>query len=218
MSTASSLRLLALHGLRLKGIAGAHLLAETMDTDVDEMRAELDTLVDVDLAVYRYGRMEGFQLTPEGRAFGQRLLHDEVAATGTRPALEQAYADFRAVNDQLLGVCTAWQIREVAGERVPNDHRDADYDARVRADLGALHQQIEPVLGVLGDTLLRFQGHRRRLRNALAQVEEGDDDYFTTPMFPSYHTTWFELHEDLLATLGKERASERDTDPHDRSR
>jgi hypothetical protein len=25
---------------------------------------------------------------------------------------------------------------------------------------------------------------------------------------PSYHTVWFELHEDLLTTLGLERASE----------
>jgi hypothetical protein len=27
-------------------------------------------------------------------------------------------------------------------------------------------------------------------------------------MIASYHTVWFELHEDLLATLGIERSSE----------
>ena len=27
-------------------------------------------------------------------------------------------------------------------------------------------------------------------------------------MIDSYHTVWFELHEDLLATLGLERAAE----------
>ena len=27
-------------------------------------------------------------------------------------------------------------------------------------------------------------------------------------MIDSYHTVWFELHEDLLATLGIERSSE----------
>jgi hypothetical protein len=27
---------------------------------------------------------------------------------------------------------------------------------------------------------------------------------------PSFHTVWFELHEDLLATLGLERSDERD--------
>ena len=213
MSAASSLRLLALHGLRLKGIASADVLAELMDSDAADMRAELDALVDADLATYRYGRMEGFQLTPEGRAIGQRLLHDELDALGARPALEQAYGDFRAVNDRLLAVCTAWQIREVEGEPTTNDHSDLDYDGRIRAELAELHARIEPILATLGDTLLRFRGHQRRLRNALARVEAGDDDYFTRPMFPSYHTTWFELHEDLLATLGRTRSSERPADP-----
>ena len=33
-------------------------------------------------------------------------------------------------------------------------------------------------------------------------------EWFTKPVIDSYHTVWFELHEDLLATLGIERASE----------
>ena len=36
----------------------------------------------------------------------------------------------------------------------------------------------------------------------------GDTDWFTKPMLPSYHTVWFEMHEDLLSTLGIERGSE----------
>jgi hypothetical protein len=28
-------------------------------------------------------------------------------------------------------------------------------------------------------------------------------------MIDSYHTVWFELHEDLLATLGRQRSQER---------
>jgi hypothetical protein len=30
-------------------------------------------------------------------------------------------------------------------------------------------------------------------------------------MMPSFHTVWFELHEDLLATLGLERSTESDS-------
>ena len=33
-------------------------------------------------------------------------------------------------------------------------------------------------------------------------------EWFTRPMIDSYHTVWFELHENLLATLGIERARE----------
>jgi len=39
-------------------------------------------------------------------------------------------------------------------------------------------------------------------------VSAGDVDWFTKPMIPSYHTVWFEMHEDLLCTLGIERGSE----------
>ena len=39
-------------------------------------------------------------------------------------------------------------------------------------------------------------------------VEQGDTDWFTKPLIDSYHTVWFELHEDLLATLAIERARE----------
>ena len=34
----------------------------------------------------------------------------------------------------------------------------------------------------------------------------------TKPMIDSYHSVWFELHEDLLATLGIERGSEPTTE------
>ncbi len=48
----------------------------------------------------------------------------------------------------------------------------------------------------------------RRLDNALARVQAGDFDWFTTPVIDSFHTVWFELHEDLLSTLGIERSKE----------
>jgi hypothetical protein len=39
-------------------------------------------------------------------------------------------------------------------------------------------------------------------------VHGGDHDWFTMPVIDSYHTIWFELHENLLATLNLERADE----------
>jgi hypothetical protein len=60
----------------------------------------------------------------------------------------------------------------------------------------------------LGALLDRFGRYEDRLSAAVARVEAGDHDWFTKPLIDSYHTVWFELHEDLLSTLGKERASE----------
>ena len=39
-------------------------------------------------------------------------------------------------------------------------------------------------------------------------TDAGEVDWFTRPTIPSYHSVWFELHENLLATLGIDRAQE----------
>ena len=41
-----------------------------------------------------------------------------------------------------------------------------------------------------------------------SRCSTGDSDWFTKPMIASYHTVWFEMHEDLLCTLGIERGAE----------
>lgn len=207
----SSVRLSVLHALRLKGIADVDAVAAHTGVAVDACRAELESLLSSDLVRERRGRIGGFALTPEGRVVGERLLAEELEATGARPVVEAAYQDFLAFNDQLLGVCTAWQLRTVEGENVVNDHSDPEYDRSVHARLETLHQRVVPVLDVLADALDRFGGHRARLQTALDRVLAGEHDWFTKPMFPSYHSIWFELHEDLLATLGTQRSPEGST-------
>jgi hypothetical protein len=206
----SSPRLLALHGLRLKGIAEPDVVAATVDAPVEPIRAALDELAGAGLVTYRFGRMSGYLLSAEGRSVGAQLLADELVATGTRPAIEAAYEQFLGINGALLEVCTAWQLRPTSGATEVNDHSDAAYDAGVTGRLHELHGAAAPVLERLAGTLARFGGHGRRLETAVQRVVAGDHDYFTKPMFPSYHSCWFELHEDLLATLGTDRAREGD--------
>jgi hypothetical protein len=122
----------------------------------------------------------------------------------------RSYRRFRALNAGVLDACSRWQVRDVGGRPVRNDHRDVRYDARVVADLARLEAQAEPVLDDLEGALDRYGRYRPRLRHAVDRVEAGEGDWFTKPMMPSFHTVWFELHEDLLATLGLDRSSESD--------
>ncbi len=208
MATASSPRLLTLHAFRLKGVAQPEAVADATGLPLDVVRAEIGALCEVDLVTYRSGRMPGYMQTPEGRVHGSRLLASELDESGTREVVAAAYHDFLGCNQDLLGVCTAWQLRPVDGVNGINDHSDQDYDDSVRRWLTEVHGRVDPILVVLSGALDRFSGHRRRLGTALERVVAGDNDYFTKPMFPSYHSNWFELHEDLLATLGTERATE----------
>ncbi|MHB1911360.1 MAG: MarR family transcriptional regulator, partial [Acidimicrobiales bacterium] len=104
--------------------------------------------------------------------------------------------------------CTAWQLKSAGDLRIINDHSDPEYDAEVRARLAAIHETALPICADLAATMDRFASYGPRLQLALDRVMDGHDDWFTRPVIDSYHTVWFELHEDLLSTLGIERSKE----------
>jgi hypothetical protein len=197
-----------MHGLRLKGFGEASAVGEAVGVSEAEAKPVLDTLVAEGLAAYRDGKLSGFSLTKPGREEHARRLGAELDAAGARDAVDAAYRRFLALNTQLLSVCTEWQLRDVDGESTVNDHSDRGYDAGVIEKLGSLHTSVVPICDDLGRLLVRFGGYGPRLTHALQRVSAGDVDWFTKPMIPSYHTVWFEMHEDLLCTLGIERGSE----------
>jgi len=212
MPPPSDPRLVVLHGVQLKGSASAQALAEAVDLPVAAVERELRSLAAEGLVVERTGRPAGWTLTPAGRETVARLVAAEVDAAGVRPAVTGAYHRFRALNAAVLDACSRWQVRDVAGTPVLNDHHDATYDAGVVADLARLQRRADPVVGDLAGTLDRYRGYGPRLRRAVDRVEAGDGDWFTKPSLPSYHTVWFELHEDLLTTLGLDRSAETPSD------
>jgi len=201
--------LLALHGLRLKGISEAAVLAEPMGLAVAEVDVQLAAMARSGWVRHRDGRVSGWMLTPEGRVEGERLLAAEMTADGLRDRVRQVYERFLGVNVELIGVCSAWQVRNEAAAEL-NDHTDASYDASVLGRLTAIDAIVQPLCSELADTLDRFARYGGKLGHALARVRAGERDWFTRPLIDSYHTVWFELHEDLLATLGIERGQERD--------
>jgi predicted ArsR family transcriptional regulator len=204
MPRSSDTRLLVLHGLRLKGISEADAVADVMGLPQEDVAKHLDALLHEALVVHREGRLTGWQLTAAGRAEQERLLAEEIDDLGVRDVIDGAYRRFLALNGELLEACTAWQLRD----EVINDHADAAYDASVIDRLHELHAQVEPILDDLEATLARYDGYRDRLADALAKLRAGDNDWFTKPLIDSYHTVWFQLHEDLLNTLGIERSQE----------
>lgn len=210
MAALSEPRTLVLHGLRLKGVAEAPAVVEVAGIDETDAKAQLDHLVEDGLASYREGGLSGFMLTPAGRAEHAQRLSDELDQHGVREAIQGAYQRFLMHNHDLLAACTAWQLREdePGGVPVANDHADAAYDAAVIEQLAEIDTRIQPVCEELSQSLRRYDRYAPAFTHALERLRSGDKDWFTKPMIPSYHTLWFELHEDLLATLGLERAQE----------
>ena len=111
-----------------------------------------------------------------------------------------------------MSLCTDWQLRPSPEgseeEHVKNDHSDSEYDSGVINRLVELDNHVQPICSDLKECLERFASYGDRFTYALNLVLEGEVDWFTKPMIESYHTVWFELHENLLSTLGIDRASE----------
>ena len=193
-----------LHALVLLGHGDAPDLAGHAGLPAAAVEQELADLATAGLASHVTGALTGWVATPIGRAEHRRLLADELDRAGGRDKVADAYGRFRAINRPFLDVCTDWDVRR--GQ--PNDHTDGAYDARVVARLHDIDTAIRPALDDLEATLARFARYRPRLAAALAHVDGGERDWFTKPGVDSYHTVWFQLHEDLLATLDLERSQE----------
>ncbi|MEM9563783.1 MAG: transcriptional regulator [Actinomycetota bacterium] len=199
--------LLVLHAVRLVGFVDAPAVAERLDLPLHEVERHLANASADGFARHRTGARTGWSLTDEGRKENERLLADELDRSGHRPVVEAAYRRFVDLNRRVLAICTDWQVRDVEGH-VLNDHTDAEYDRAVIGRLAEADAEATPLLAELAGSLARYAGYGPRLGRALTTIRSGDHDWFTRPTIDSYHTVWFELHEDLLATLGLDRSSE----------
>jgi len=208
----STADLRVVHVLRVKGFVDTPVVAEVAGLSEDEAATRLTALEAAGHARHRDGRVSGWMLTTGGRAHGEALLADELADIGCRGEVEEAYRRFLEANQDFLGLCTDWQLRsdpeDPDGERIVNDHADAAHDEAVIGRLAETDAVIQPLCSALAELLDRFGDYGGRFATALSRVQGGDLDWFTRPMIESYHTVWFELHENLLATLGIQRARE----------
>ncbi|HEX8630309.1 MAG TPA: transcriptional regulator, partial [Catenuloplanes sp.] len=125
----------------------------------------------------------------------------ELDAAGARAAVAGAYDDFLVLNPELLDLCTAWQMRSIDGLVTLNDHTDQAYDALVLDRFTDFDRRAGVVCADLAAAMPRFQRYRERLTAALSRSRCGAVDYLTDNL-ASYHAVWFQLHEDLLNTLG----------------
>lgn len=206
-AAASDPAFLVLHVLRLKGFADTSVVATRVRLPEADAVELLEKAAAGGQTSRRDGRISGWALTAEGRAAHAELVRAEVIAAGVHDDIDAAYRRFHEVNNVLLNVCTDWQLRDGA----LNDHGDEAYDASVIERLEAVDAKVQPVCTDLGAALERLADYGPRFGHALERVQAGDRDWFAKPMIDSYHTAWFELHEDLLVTLGIERSKESST-------
>lgn len=190
--------LAVLQAIRLKGRVTSADLAATLHTDLDDIAGLIEQLTASGFVVDQ----TTLRISPSGRDRLEELLAEERAGIDSA-VLGAVYDDFRAVNADFKALVTDWQVKGPAG--APNAHDDADYDAAVLARLDEVHARVVPIIDEAASQLPRLAAYSLKLIAALDKVKAGETAWLTRPLVDSYHTVWFELHEELIGAVGLTR-------------
>lgn len=193
-----------LRALVIKGYSTPEHLAAVILCAPELVPPLMNSLVSDGLAK-RAGEM--IQLTEQGRSVGVSLMVRDRQAWGEQNA-QRALDGFLPLDQSVKESITAWQMRQVDGEPVMNDHTDAEYDEAVLAAFASAHRDVVGWLEPLTHGLARLQTYMDRLERAATRVSEGDYAHIASPRLDSYHSVWFELHEDLILLSGRTREEE----------
>ena len=207
MTQESALDLLVLHAVRIVGFADTPTVARRFGVDpaeTDELLRDAEAYGWVQHAAF--ADLSGWSLTERGRTQDERLLAAELARVGGEAEVRDVYRDFLPLNTRLQRACTDWQLRPAADDRLAtNDHSDGEWDARVLDELAAIEHGLTPLADRLGRLLARFRGYDQRFATAVRHAQADDGGWVDRTDIDSCHRVWFELHEDLVATLGIDR-------------
>ena len=192
--------LTVLQAIRLKGRVGPTDIAATLNHDPADIAATLAELVDSGLLI---DGKTTLRITADGRERLAALLTEERSRV-RQDVMAISYAEFLSVNRDFKTLVTDWQIKD--GQ--PNTHDDADYDGAVLARLDDVHERVLPIIADVARQLPRLGSYTDKLAVALEKVKGGDGVWLTRPIIDSYHTVWFELHEELITASGLTREEE----------
>ncbi|KQR17327.1 hypothetical protein [Cellulomonas sp. Leaf334] len=209
MTRESAPDLLTLHAVRIVGFADTATVARRFDLDpaeTEELLRDAEAYGWVEHAAF--ADLGGWSLTDRGRAQDERLLAAELSSCDGEDDVREVHGDFLPLNARLQRACTAWQLRPTPDDRLAtNDHADTAWDTRVLDELAAIEQGLTPLVDRLGRLLARFEGYDTRFAAARRRAHAGDTGWVDRTDVDSCHRVWFELHEDLVATLGIDRSS-----------
>lgn len=193
---------LILHGLAIKKYAQPEAIASLLSLPVEKVRKVLEDGVTKGSVTEVGGK---FTVTPTARVSLQSNNSRFFAAVRSNAAFQAAYSDFERINVDLKALITDWQTVKIGGKLIPNDHSNEAHDEQIMKRLGKLHGQAEKVLSALARELPRLAVYGRKLEEALDKAESGRIEWVSDAKIESYHTVWFELHEDLLCMMGEQR-------------
>lgn len=202
--------LLVLHAVRLLGFGDSIAIGEHAGVDYEDTIELLHDSEQRGWVQYNsFAGLEGWSLTDDGRTENERQLGLERASADPEHVIGTVHRDFLPLNARLVRACTDWQVKPTTEDRLaPNDHIDPAWESRILDDLAAINTALLPLVDRLASVLIRFSGYDTRFNAALQRARGGESEWVDRTDIDSCHRVWFQLHEDLIATLGIDRTTE----------
>ncbi|MEV0646755.1 transcriptional regulator [Phytomonospora sp. NPDC050363] len=210
MTRQSPTDLRILHAVRLLGFADDTAIATRAAASPDEVAEWLRTGEGQGwVQQFAFADLRGWSLSETGKAENERRLAEERAEADPERRIEEVYREFLPLNARLLKACTDWQMKPgTDGRLTTNRHEDKGWDEQVLEELRLLSEELDPLVGRLRGVLARFAGYDLRFERAWSRARAGETEWVDKSDVDSCHRVWFQLHEDLVATLGVDRSEE----------
>jgi pyruvate,orthophosphate dikinase len=142
----------------------------------------------------------GVMLSPDGRNWLEAELGSERAAVDVA-ALNGSYETFMELNHAFKELVSNWQLSSADG------HDDAAWQEVVGA-VARIDADMQPLVTEAAKQVPRLARYGPRFVEALEALHAGDTSMLASPLKDSYHTLWFEFHEELISASGRDRATE----------
>lgn len=178
--------------LALKGMGGPDVVAHALQAD----RTAVDAIVE-EAGDLLTSNALGLMLGPEARQWLDAAMAEERAAVDAGP-FDDMYVRFLEFNRDFKVLVTDWQTGP----------QDAAALAATTASLDALDAAFAPLVAESVAAVPRLAPYAPRFEQARLAFAAGDVSMLASPLKDSYHTVWFEYHEELIHLGGRNRADE----------
>ena len=181
--------------VQLKGMCSAERAAAALST----APTRVEQLLEQHAELFKTTPL-GVALTGEGRQWLAKQIASERLGLDAA-ALAVCYDRFTGLNDDFKALVSEWQLSSAEAQT------DEAWASLVQA-VAALHTRLRPLIDETAGHVDRLRAYGGRFERALAALRAGERSMLASPLEESYHTVWFEYHEELIALCGRDRATE----------
>ena len=138
----------------------------------------------------------GYRLTPEGRARVADALAVERESLDPAVTLD-LYERFVRIDRKFKELVTEYQLSDSPSKL-----------SWAVAGMSEVHPAVQALVTPAVELVPRLDPYRDRFDAAIDHLQRGDEKYLASVLVDSYHTIWFQFHEELIGMAGRTRADE----------